>query len=63
MKIDNGTATVAQVVDPGILLVGLDGFTITELATIYPSLDIGLHVMKNGKWVPVTMDDIDRGKL
>ncbi len=54
-------ATVAQRVDDiNVLLVGLDGFTIEDLAQRYPGLQIGLHVKDGDQWVPVTMDDIKR---
>ena len=49
---------VAQVSKEGFLLVGLDGFTLEDLANLYPDLRIALHVKDGDKWVPIELDQI-----
>jgi hypothetical protein len=48
-------------VDPcGMLLVGLDGFTIDDLARLYPGIQIGVHVKDGDRWVPVARDTVKK---
>ena len=56
---DSNKSNTAKVVDPGVLLVGLDGFTLEDLANRYPGVQIGIHVQdSDGSWVPVTMEQL-----
>ena len=57
----NHSNNVAQVDECGVLLVGIDGFTLQDLADRYPGIQIGLHVKDGDKWVPVTIRDIKNG--
>ena len=41
-----------------LLIVGLSGFTIQDLADRFPDAGVALHVKDGDKWVPVTIDDI-----
>lgn len=51
---NKGAATViANDENCNLLLVGLDGFTLEDLAERYPSINIGIHVKDGDKWVPV----------
>tara|TARA_R110000803_G_scaffold210685_3_gene283200 strand:- start:2448 stop:2660 length:213 start_codon:yes stop_codon:yes gene_type:complete len=60
MKIlDGQNGNIASVIDDGLLLVGLDGFTLKDLAANYPGVGIALHVLDGDKWVPVTIDEIE----
>ena len=52
---------VAKVDAEGVLMVGLDGFTLEDLSKLYPGVNIGLHVLDGDKWVPVTIEDIKKG--
>ena len=61
MKIlDCKNTNVSQVVDDGLLMVGLHGFTLEDLAILYPGLGIALHVLDGDKWVPITIDEINK---
>ena len=58
--IDDGRPNTASVDDVGVLLVGLDGFTIQDLADQFPGIQIGIHVKDGDKWVPVKLEDLKR---
>ena len=58
--IDNGRPNTASVTDDGLLMVGLDGFTIQDLADQFPGIQIGIHVKDGDKWVSVKLEDLKR---
>jgi len=59
MKITSGSSKgYAKVEDCGVLLVGLEGFTIEDLARLYPDVRIGLHVKDGDKWIPVEISSL-----
>ena len=56
IKLNSGTGeNIAQVSHDGLLLVGLDGFTLEDIAKLYPGINIGIHVKDGDKWVPVVV--------
>jgi len=48
----------AKVDNEGVLHIGLDGFTIEDLARYFPNVKVGLHVKDDGKWIPVTIEQL-----
>lgn len=57
---DSTPKNVAKVDDCGVLMVGLDGFTIKDLADNYQGFEInvGLHVKDGDNWVPIKLEDL-----
>ena len=49
---------VVEVTDCNLLMVGLDGFTIEDLAANYPNVQVGIHVKDGDEWIPVTIDQL-----
>jgi len=60
MEIKDSTSKWKVGVAGDVLLVGLDGFTIQDLAKLYPDCRIALHVKDGDKWVPVKLEDISK---
>lgn len=54
------SANYAKVDNNGILMVGLDGFTIEDLAKHYPGVSVAIHVKDGDDWVPVRMEEVKR---
>jgi hypothetical protein len=56
--IHGNTDNVAKVDDCGILMVGLDGFTLEDLVCRYSEINLGIHVKDGDEWVPVKIGDL-----
>jgi len=57
---DPGHKNTVKVDDCGVLMVGLDGFTIKDLADHYQGFElmVGLHVKDGDNWVPIKLEDL-----
>ena len=61
MIIKGDSSRCATVIDSGecnLLMVGLNGITIKDLAMQLPGINIGIHVKDGDKWVPVRLSDL-----